>query len=120
MDKIEVMAPYILKGMGILVAVLWIGYFIVVEYRSWKKNNAPVETARAVAHCKDPNPQASIYGRNHTYIYYITFQTESGDLLKLYMDRDPYFSIPEGASGELPWQETKFWKFILEDGTEVK
>ena len=36
------------------------------------------------------------------------------------MDRDAYFNIPEGASGELLYQGEKLWRFTLEDGTEIR
>ena len=115
----EAILLYFAWGLGILAVSAWILYFVVVEYRSWKRNNAPTETDRAVAHFKDPTPEASIYGRNHTYTYHVIFHTDSGKILNLYMGRDPYHSIPEGASGELTWQDQKFWKFVLEDGTEI-
>ena len=94
-----------------LIAGSMILTFVLIEYQNWKKNNAPVQTARAVACYKDPEMRASIDGRNHTYIFYITFRTESGELLNLYMGRDEYYSIPEGAAGELTWQDKKLWRF---------
>lgn len=111
---------YVLYGLVSLVIGINVLYFIYLNYRSWKTNNAPVETSRAVAYYKDPEIKASIDGRSNTYFYHITFHTESGDILTLYMLRDQYHRIPEGASGELTWQNKRFWKFKMEDGTEVK
>lgn len=111
---------YIFYGLLFLVIGINVLYFIYINYRSWKRNNAPVETSRAVAYYKEPGMQASIDGRNNTYFFHITFHTESGDILKLYMGRDQYYGIPEGAWGELTWQENKFWKFKLDSGKEIR
>lgn len=111
---------YIIYVLFFLVIGINVIYFIYLNYRSWKRNNAPVETCRAVAYYKDPEMKASIDGRNHTYIFHITFHTESGDVLKLYMGRDQYYNIPEGAAGELTWQENKFWNFKMDDGREIR
>lgn len=100
----------------VLAAAAFILHFILVEYRSRRQSSAPVETARAVAYYKHPEMEASLAGRHSTYVYYITFHTESGDILKLYMDRDHYFSIPEGSWGMLTWQRDRFWKFEKEEG----
>ena len=108
-----------LRSLLILAIAINVLHFIYVCYRSWKRNNAPVETSRAVAYYKDPDMKASLHGRNHTYVFHIIFHTESGEILNLYMGRDQYYRIPEGATGALTWQEKKFWSFKMEDGTEV-
>ena len=107
-------------GLVILAAAGFLIYFIVVNYRSNKRNNAPVETARAIVHYKHPDMEPVLLGRHSCYIYYVTFHTETGEALTLYMNRDAYFNIPEGASGELLYQGEKLWRFTLEDGTEIK
>lgn len=93
---------------------------ILVEFNNWKKNRAPVKTARAVAYWKDPDIKQSIDGRSHTGFFCITFHTEDGEILNLYMGRDQYFNIPEGAAGVLTWQYTKFWNFKLDNGQEIR
>lgn len=106
---------------GAALAVICLLYeFISVNYRSWKNGRALVETARAKASVKHPEMQAVLAGRGSTYVYYITFETDSGDVLKLYMNPNAFYSIPEDASGELTWQGERFWKFVMDDGKEVR
>jgi len=94
--------------------------FILMEYRTAKIRNAPEVTVRATVHYKDPDTFPVMAGRTTNYVYHITFHTESGEALTLYMNRDAYFNIPEGASGELLYQGEKLWRFTLEDGTEIR
>jgi len=105
---------YLEIGLLVLAAAAFVVYFILVEYRNHRKNSAPVETARAVAYYKHPDMEPALAGRHSSYIYYITFHTESGDILKLYMNPNDYFSIEEGSWGMLTWQHNKFWKFEKE------
>ena len=97
------------------------GYkFFLLEYRTAKIRNAPEVTVRATVYYKDPNTFPVPAGRTTNYVYHITFHTETGEALTLYMNRDAYFNIPEGASGELLYQGEKLWRFTLEGGTEIK
>ena len=113
MDK--TVRDYLEIGMVVLAVISFLIYFIQVNYRSSKRNNAPVETARAIAYYKHPDMEPALAGRHSSYIYYITFHTESGDILKLYMNPQDYFSIPEGSWGMLTWQSDRFWKFEKEE-----
>jgi len=106
---------YLEIGLLVLAAAAFLIYFIMVEYRNHKRSSAPVETARAVAYYKHPDMEPVLMGRASTYVYYITFHTDSGDILKLYMNPQDYYSIPEGSWGMLTWQHNKFWKFEKED-----
>lgn len=94
--------------------------FILMEYRTAKIRNAPEVTVRATAYYKDPDTFPVMAGRTTNYVYHITFHTEAGEAVTLYMNRDAYFNIPEGASGELLYQGEKLWRFTLEDGTEIR
>lgn len=94
--------------------------FILMEYRTAKIRNAPEVTLRATAYYKDPETYPVMAGRTTNYVYHITFHTEVGEAITLYMNRDAYFNIPEGASGELLYQGEKLWRFTLEDGTVIK
>lgn len=113
MDK--TVFDYLKIGIILLAVAAFVIYFIQVNYRSNKRNNASVETARAVAYYKHPDMETVLLGRHSSYIYYITFHTESGDILKLYMNPQDYFSIPEGSWGTLTWQSDRFWKFEKEE-----
>ena len=94
--------------------------YILMEYRTAKIRNAPEVTVRATAYYKDPDSYPVMAGRTTNYVYHITFHTESGEALTLYMNRDAYFNIPEGASGELLYQGEKLWRFTFDDGTEIR
>lgn len=100
----------------VIAAASFVIYFALVEYRSYKRNKAPVETARAVAYYKHPDMEPALAGRHSSYVCYITFHTETGDILKLYMNPQDYYSISEGSWGILTWQHNKFWKFEKEAG----
>lgn len=106
---------YLETGLVILAVAAFVVYFILVNYRSNKRNNAPVETTRATAYLKHPDMEPVLNGRHSTYIYYITFHTDCGDILKLYMNPTDYFSISEGSCGMLTWQGDRFWKFEKEE-----
>lgn len=106
---------YLEIGMIALGVIGFVIYFVLVNYHSNKRNNAPVETARAMAYYKHPEMEPVLTGRASTYVYYITFHTESGDILKLYMNPKDYYSIPEGSWGMLTWQSDRFWRFEKEE-----
>lgn len=89
--------------------------FIAVNYRGWKINRAPVETARSTVYWKNPEPTQQLLGRHSSMIYYITFHTDNGNILTLYLNAQDYFSLQEGDTGLLTWQADRFWKFIKED-----
>lgn len=102
-----------------LAAIFGLYKFILLEYRTARIRNAPEVTVRATVYYKDPDCFPVPAGRTTNYVYHITFHTESGEAVKLYMDRDAYFSIPEGASGELLYQAERLWRFTLDDGTVI-
>lgn len=102
---------YIALGFCILY---WIAHTVVLEYRSRKNNNAPVMTAPAVAYLKHPETALVNQGRSNADVHFITFHTDSGDIVKLYMNAKDFYSIPEGSCGMLTWQGTRFWKFTQE------
>lgn len=116
MEQILEHFEIVLIGLGILS---FLAYFITVEVRSHRRNSAPVETARAIAYCKHPEFETSTVrtnvGMRNDTIHYITFHTESGDILKLYMHAKDFYAIPEGSKGTLTWQADRFWKFEKEE-----
>lgn len=103
-----------------------IGIFILYEiirmtitiYRNDKKNKAPVYTERATAYHKHKETDIVFAGMHSSYVYYITFHTDFGEILKLYMTGNDYYIIPEGAVGQLTWQGDKLWKFVPEKKEE--
>lgn len=89
--------------------------YIMLEYRGHKNRNAPVYTERATVYHKHEEKDAPYLGQGYSYVYYITFHTDFGEALKLYMTRDDFYILQEGDVGELTWQGEKFWKFIPDE-----
>lgn len=108
LDHLE-LALIILGSAGFIL------YFIVVNYRSSKRNNALVETARAVVYYKNPKMEPVLLGRHSTYIYHVTFHTETGEILTLYLNPQNYHALSEGSWGILTWQADRFWRFEKEE-----
>lgn len=110
---------------SILKTVLWISvgfyiaylllHMIVVEYRGRKNSKAPVNTCDAVAFFKHPEQALVNSGRTSGDVHFITFHTDSGEIVKLYMNPQQFYSIPEGSRGKLTWQGDRFWKFEKEE-----
>lgn len=97
-----------------IAVILGISRLLLTAYRLHKRDRCPIETAQAVAYFKHPDTKPVLLGRASTYVYYITFHTDIGESLKLYMDRDDFYSVTEGSRGLLTWQGEKFWKFQQE------
>ena len=106
---------YLERALIILGIAGFLVYFIVVNSRSSKRNKAPVETARAVVHYKDPKIEPVLLGRHSTYIYHVTFHTETGEILTLYLNPQNYHALTEGNWGMLTWQADRFWRFEKEE-----
>ena len=98
-------------AMVILGVAGFAAYFIVVNYRSSRRNKAPVETARAMVHYKNPDMEPVLLGRHSSYIYHVTFHTETGESITLYLNPDKYHALTEGSWGILTWQADRFWRF---------
>ena len=110
-DQLLHIGEAVIIGLIILVGVL---RFSIMEYRLYKRDQCEVETAPATAFYKHPDMEPVLAGRSSTYVYHITFHTDSGDILKLYMNPTEYHSIQEGDKGKLTWQGPRFWKFEQE------
>jgi hypothetical protein len=88
---------------------------IRIQVGAYRQRRLPVLTAPAEAWYKHPGMEPVLIGRHSTYLFHITFRTEDGLEMKLYMNRDVYFIIPEGAKGDLVWQGDRLIKFTFED-----
>lgn len=88
--------------------------FARLAYRKQKIDQSPVCTGRATVYFKHEEKDAPYLGRGYSYVYYVTFHTDLGEALKLYMNGDDFFILHEGDVGELTWQGEKFWKFVSE------
>lgn len=98
------------------IAVIWnVIRFLLMEYRLYKRDRVAIETDRATVYYKHPEMEPVLAGRSSTYVYHITFHTESGESLKLYMNPTEYYKIQEGDTGKLTWQGPRFWKFEQEE-----
>lgn len=96
-------------------AAYWLLHFIVLEYKNWKNGQAPVNTCGAIAYIKHSETALVNQGRTSGDVHFITFHTDSGEIVKLYMNARQFYSIPEGSRGMLTWQGERFWKFEKEE-----
>ena len=100
---------------GCLFGLYMLVSFIILEYRNYQNSNAPVFTEPAVAYFKHPETQLVNQGRTSGDVHFITFHTDNGEICKLYMTAQNFYSIPEGSRGILTWQGERFWKFEIEE-----
>lgn len=102
----------------VLAVISFAVYLVLDARRTRRKNETPVETSRALVYFKHPESEAmtvrTSVGLWNEHIHYITFHTDSGDILKLYLHEKDFLAIPEGTWGTLTWQGDKFWKFETE------
>ena len=96
---------------AIPVALYAIIRFVRREYRLHKNSAAPLCTDRATVYFKHEEKDLPYMGRGYDYVRYITFHTDRGEALKLYMTGQEFFEIREDDVGMLTWQGDKFWKF---------
>lgn len=113
----------ILEHLEIVLLVLAVTafavYFILDARRTHIKNETPVENTRALVYFKHPESETMTVrtnvGLRNESTHHITFQTESGDILKLYLPEKDFLAIQEGTWGMLTWQGNKFWRFDKEE-----
>lgn len=86
--------------------------FALLEYRRHKNRNAPVFTDHATVWYKHSEVDAPYLGRGYSYVHFITFHTQLGEAVKLYLNPDDFYILNEGDTGELTWQGEKFWRFV--------
>ena len=103
---------------AIFVALCAVIRFVIIEYRLHKDSVAPLCTDRATVYFKHPERSLPYMGRGYDYVCYITFHTDHGEAIKLYMTGQQFFEIQENDVGMLTWQGTKFWKFESEKKEE--
>lgn len=109
LESILIIALYAAAAIGIGTLVI---RFLWLEWMQRKNSKANVEVCGAVAYYKDPEAGYLPQGRASSSVYHITFHTDAGDVVTLYMGYEDYFTIEEGTHGQLTWQGTKFWKFV--------
>ena len=103
---------YIALGFFLLYRL---AHLVVVEYHLRKNNSSSVNTCGAVAYLKHAEQALVNAGRTSGDVHFITFHTDSGEIVKLYMNPQQFYSIPEGSHGMLTWQGKRFWKFEKEE-----
>ncbi len=109
--KIVELSLYIALGFFLFYRL---AHMAVVEYKLRQNNKAPVSTSGAIAYFKHPEQALVNAGRTSGDVHFITFHTDSGDIIKLYMNPRQFYAIPEGSRGILTWQGERFWKFEQE------
>ena len=114
-DSLIRLAERFLLAVFVLALLVNVIRFFWMEYQLYQRNRAEVLTARATAYYKHPEMAPVLAGYSSTYVFHITFHTDSGDILKLYMNADNYYCISEGDTGNLTWQGNRFWRFEKEE-----
>ena len=106
---------YLETGLIVAAVISLVIWFIRDTIHTIRRNNTPVETDRAVAYFKHPESETAtlrtLQGYRNEGTYFITFHTDHGEAVKLYMTGQDFFEINENDVGMLTWQGTRFWKF---------
>ncbi|MBQ3193114.1 MAG: DUF2500 family protein [Oscillospiraceae bacterium] len=106
-----------IPGNGIKLLLLICGVVIVLAFLEIREKirgkNRPVQTARAMVYCKHPDPvyvpgAQSIRRAASGYVYYVTFHTDTGEIVKLYLNYDRFFLLEENSYGMLKWEGERF------------
>lgn len=118
-DELMRWLPTVFKSLFLVSIVLLIIYFIRNEIRLHRNSQAPVCTERATVHYKHAEKEMVYSGRGNNELFYITFHTEFGQQLKLYMTYEYFYTLEEGDTGTLTWQGERFWKFVPDEKKEV-
>lgn len=113
-DELLVLFPTVLKYLLIISVGLLILYFIRNEIRLHRNSQSPVFTERATVYYKHEEKEMVYAARGNNELFYVTFHTDGGQQLKLYMTYENFYILEEGDTGILTWQGEKFWKFIPE------
>ena len=113
-EEIQVLFSTVLKYLFIASIVLLIIRFIRSELQLHRNSIAPVCTEYATVHYKHPERDMVWAARGSNELFYITFHTEHGRQLKLYMTYENFYILEEGTAGMLTWQGERFWKFVPE------
>ncbi len=102
---------YLLLGLSLLWMVI---RFILLEIRNHKNSKALVRTERATVYYKHEEQDYLPQGNSSSCVFYITFHTDFGEIVKCYMNYDHFYIIEQGAVGELTWQGERFLSFVPE------
>ena len=78
---------------------------------SWNTATSPILTNRAVAYHKHSEQVHVAQGFANSAVFFITFHTDGGLILKLYMNSDQFYIIREGQTGQLTWQGDSLCRF---------
>lgn len=113
MEITTIVTAVIFAVIGLSLGLMLVNW-IRLELSGHRNRTANVQVSRAVAYYKHPEVDYLPQGNASSGVYHITFHTDGGDIVKLYMNPGDYYSIEEGAWGELTWQGEKFWKFRQE------
>ena len=118
-DELLGLLPTAFKYLFVGSIGLLLLYYIRNEIRLHRNSQAPVCTERATVHYKHAEKEMVYSGRGNTELFYITFHTEFGQQLKLYMTYEYFYTLEEGDTGTLTWQGERFWKFVPDEKKEV-
>ncbi len=98
-----------------LIFVLVIGFFVFVIIKGlvgWSKNNAsPLTTVNSTVIGRRTEVWGGSGDSSASTNYYITFETEYGERIEMYVSGTDYGLIVEGDRGRLSYQGTRFKGF---------
>ena len=116
------MRDYLETGLLILVVAAFVIWLIYDTVRTRRRNSAPVETDRATVYFKHPESEKTtvktLHGYRNESTCWVTFHTDHGEAVRLYMTEQDYLRLQENDAGMLTWQGTRFWKFEPENKEE--
>ena len=119
-DEIMALLPTVFRYLLIASIVLLILFYVRNEIRLHRNSQAPVCSERATVHYKHTEKEMVYAGRGNNELFYITFHTEFGQQVKLYMTYEYFYTLEEGDTGILTWQGERFWKFVPDKKKEVQ
>ncbi len=98
-------------GVSLLLSLL---RFLRLERRNYRNSHAPVCTERALAYQKHREQELLSQGTASGSVFFITFHTDFGEIVRCYMGYENFYIIEEGAVGQLTWQGERFLGFVPE------
>ena len=99
-------------GLGIVIAVAILLYYLRVRLWGEKKSKEPEKTVTASVVSKEVKRGTQRTGRsNGGYSYAVNFLTEDGATLELYAYEIEFGGLKEGMQGLLTYQDRYFVRF---------
>lgn len=106
---------WLLVIMIVIGATGFIWHFFTTNYRGYLNRREPiVEVMATVLSHREGGEIVSTGGMlvsGSDTINYITFATDNGQLVEVYVGNQDYYTIHDGEYGKLAYQGSRLWKF---------